>query len=213
MDVLSPDADVERRHESLSRADPGKNGAHVNVTRDFGLVGGHAIGVNDACFLDSDTLLTAGADGKVCVWDMEERYVKSEFVPYGGEPVSMLHVLPTDDGSKSATIMTMSEKRLMRIWNTTDDRAVLLRSMQIPPSKNDLLISVPVITAEMRETAAAAIKAASSTEAAASPPKAAAAPAVSAGSPSPAASDGKKAQGSGLFGGGFGLFNRNKVPA
>jgi hypothetical protein len=151
------DSEVVEQHKGMHAADKSiQGGAFVNVTSDFGLSGGHEIGVNDAAFLDAETLVTAGADGKVCYWDIDSRYVKSEFVPYDGESVAMLHVLPNEDTSSSATIMTLSSSRLMRIWHTTPDRAVLLRSMSIPSASNDLVMSVPVITPELKERAVAA---------------------------------------------------------
>jgi hypothetical protein len=153
--------EVAQDHEEMLAADQSVHGgSHVNVTRDFGLTGGHEVGVNDAAFLNDETLVTAGADGKVCFWDIERRFVKSEFVPYDGESVAMLHVLPNEDTSTNATIMTLSSSREMRIWHTTEQRAVLLRSMHIPPSANDLVMSVPVITPELKARAVAAAAAA-----------------------------------------------------
>lgn len=177
-DDYSPDSEIANRHSEMLAASSDVSATHVNVTRDFALVGGHAIGVNDAAFLNADTLVTAGQDGKVCIWDLRQRAVKSEFTPYEGAPVSMLHVVPCEH-SPHDTLMTLSNSRQMRIWSVIGDRAVLLRTMQIPIAKNDLVMSVPVITPELMERAASSASIASAATASmttASPVKAAPSP-------------------------------------
>lgn len=157
----TPDAEFAARHEVMVRSN--STTAHVNITGDYGLKGGHSKGVNDAGFFDHNTLVTAGVDGKVCIWDLEERYVKGSFVPYNGKAVTMLSPLPEEDGSPSRSLITLSEDRWMNIWHLSGTRAVLLRSEQIHHSENDLLMSVPVLTPQMKAHAAAAAAAAAVT--------------------------------------------------
>lgn len=135
--------------------------ANISVTDDYGLKGGHASRVHDAAFLDADTLVTCGADGKVIIWDMPSRCVAMEFIPYQGEPVTMIYPMIDDDSAiDTYTVMTLSESRLLRVWLIEDSHAVVLHSTQITPSDKELFMSVPVISPEIRTHAAAAIAAA-----------------------------------------------------
>lgn len=129
--------------------------AQVSITGDFGLKGGHDGVVRDSVFLDGETLVTAGDDGKVCFWDLKQKYVKSEFMPYNGHAVQMLYPIVEEDGSPAQSLITLSEDRLLRVWSLVEGSAVLLRSMQIPHSGRDLVMSVPVITPRMKAHAAA----------------------------------------------------------
>lgn len=140
-----------------------ENQAKIDITEDYGLKGGHASGVNDAAFLNDDKLVTCGNDGKVCIWDMKDRTVESEFIPYAGEAVNMVYPMPQEDSAQSKTIMTLSKSRLMRIWSVDDRQAVLLRTTQIQSSEKDLYMSVPVISKELKAWAASAAAAAAVT--------------------------------------------------
>lgn len=138
--------------------------ANITIKDDFGLKGGHTAGCNDAVFLDEkNTLVTCGADGKVCIWDMTDRSVTKEFVPYEGEAVTMVYPMTDDDDGDSYTIMTLSESRLMRIWTVDANQAVVLRSTQIQSSDKVLLMSVPAISRELKVRATAAPVAAAET--------------------------------------------------
>ena len=132
--------------------------ANISVTDDYGLKGGHASTVHDAAFLDADTLVTCGADGKVIIWDMPSRSVSMEFIPYQGEAVTMIYPMIDDDSTiDTYTVMTLSESRLLRVWLVEDSHAVVLHSAQITPSDKELFMSLPVISPEIRAHAAAAI--------------------------------------------------------
>lgn len=146
--LMLKDEVVPQRYTSTYTDYHSKMGAHVDVTHDYGLSGGHTSGVEDVVFLDADSLITAGTDGKVCIWDLNERYVKTEFEPYeDAEPVSMIQLMPSGAGTKGITFLTLSKNtRVMRIWNVVGDNAILMRSMQIPASKNDLVMSLPVFS-------------------------------------------------------------------
>lgn len=152
------ESDLSTRHEVMVRSE--STNARVNITGDFGLKMGHVGIVRDSAFLDDETLLTAGEDGKVCMWDLAARFVKSYFMPYNGNPVQMLKPIVETNGSVTRSLITLSDDRLMRVWNLVDGQAVLLRSMQIPASSRDLVMSVPVLTPQMKAHAAAAAAAA-----------------------------------------------------
>eukprot|EP00177_Eucheuma_denticulatum_P001518 GFKZ01002722.1.p1 GENE.GFKZ01002722.1~~GFKZ01002722.1.p1 ORF type:complete len:540 (+),score=118.21 GFKZ01002722.1:119-1621(+) len=137
--------------------------AHINVTDDYGLKGGHATGVNDAAFLKDGTLVTCGDDGKVCIWDMEERAVESEFLPYAGEAVTMVYPMPDEEDDVMKTLMTLSAGRVMRIWAVDAKQAVLLRTTNVKQSEKALYMSVPHISKELKARAAAAAAAAAVT--------------------------------------------------
>lgn len=138
--------------------------AHIDITHDYGLKGGHANGVNDVAFLDDDKfLVTCGDDGKVCIWDMSDHTVEREFEPYGGEPVTMVHPIPEDNSVRTKTIMTLSKNRDLCIWIVDDKQAIKLRSTKIQDSDRDLYMSVPVISKELKARAAAAAAAAAVT--------------------------------------------------
>lgn len=153
--------DLDEKHASMVRSRSVT--ARVSITGDFGLKGGHAGVVRDSVFFDGQTLVTAGDDGKVCIWDLKNKYVKSEFLPYNGQPVQMLYPIVESDGSSTQSLITLSEDRLLRIWSLVDGSAVLLRSMQIPHSGRDLVMGVPVITPSMKAHAAASAAAAAVT--------------------------------------------------
>lgn len=144
-----------------------ESSAHINVTDDYGLKGGHSSGVNDAAFLDDGKLVTCGNDGKVIIWDMSDHTVECEFEPYKGEAVVMVHPMPQDDKAVTKIIMTLSKSRLLRIWTVDEKQAIMLRNMQIQPSDKDLYMSVPVISNDLkvRATAAAAAAAVTTTDA------------------------------------------------
>lgn len=137
--------------------------ADVNVREDYGLKGGHDDIVHDAVFLNGDkTLVTCGADGRVCVWDMVERTVQREFIPYDGEPVTMIYPLPDDEeeNSSTTTIMTLSESRSLRIWIVDDYQAIMLRDSKVQECGGDLYMNVPRISKQLKARAIAAAAAA-----------------------------------------------------
>lgn len=137
--------------------------AHINVTDDYGLKGGHETGTNDAAFLKDGSLITCGNDGRVCIWDMNERVVDSEFVPYNGEAVTMVYPLPDEEDITAKTIMTLSKSRIVRIWSVDEHQAVLLRSWQVKASEKALYMNIPHISKEVKARAAAAAAAAAVT--------------------------------------------------
>ncbi len=153
--------DINEKHGVMVRSK--SQSAKVSITQDFGLKGGHEGIVHDSVFFDSKTLVTAGADGKVCIWDLEEKFVTAQFEPYNGHAVQMIYPIQDSDGATTRSLITLSADRLMRVWNLVDEQAVLLRSMQIPPSARDLVMSVPVLTPQMKAHAAAAAAAAAVT--------------------------------------------------
>ena len=153
--------DINEKHGAMVRSK--SQSAKVSITGDFGLKGGHEGIVHDSVFFDSKTLVTAGADGKVCIWDLEEKFVTAQFEPYNGHSVQMIYPIQDSDGAATRSLITLSADRLMRVWNLVDEQAVLLRSMQIPPSARDLVMSVPVLTPQMKAHAAAAAAAAAVT--------------------------------------------------
>ncbi|CAN8074740.1 unnamed protein product [Agarophyton chilense] len=137
--------------------------AEIEVVKDRGLRGGHDSKVNDAAFVNSNTLITCGDDGKVCIWDLEAEQVRKEFVPYDGQPVSMVHPIPDDDPTQSLTLMTVSKDREMRIWTVESTQAVMLRTTTIPQSDKDVYVSMPAISKDLKARAAAAVAAAAIT--------------------------------------------------
>lgn len=153
-EIVETSTDVELRTDSA---------AHINVTDDYGLKGGHDAGTNDAAFLKDGSLITCGDDGRVCIWDMKERVVDSEFVPYNGEAVTMVYPLPDEEDATAKTIMTLSRSRTVRIWSVDDRQAVLLRSWQIKSSDKALYMTIPHISKEVKARAAAAAAAAAVT--------------------------------------------------
>lgn len=150
--------DINEKHGAMVKST--SSSAKVVITEDFGLIGGHKGVVHDTVFFDSNTLVTGGADGKVCIWDLSMKYVKSSFEPYNGNAVQALYPIVDEEGSATHSLITLSVDRLMRVWNLVDGQAVLLRSMQIPVANRDLVMSVPVLTAQMKAHAAAVAAAA-----------------------------------------------------
>lgn len=137
--------------------------ADVNVMEDYGLKGGHDDVVHDAVFLSGDkTLATCGSDGRVCIWDMAQREVYREFLPYDGEPVTMIYPLPNDEegDTSTTTILTLSSSRSLRIWIVDDYQAVMLRDSMVQESEGDLYMNVPRISKELKARAIAAATAA-----------------------------------------------------
>eukprot|EP00178_Gracilaria_changii_P019190 TRINITY_DN55780_c0_g1_i1.p1 TRINITY_DN55780_c0_g1~~TRINITY_DN55780_c0_g1_i1.p1 ORF type:complete len:571 (+),score=130.20 TRINITY_DN55780_c0_g1_i1:567-2279(+) len=137
--------------------------AEIKILQDYGLKGGHESKVNDAAFIDPNTLITCGSDGKVCIWDLQAKHVRSEFVPNDGQSVTMVYPIPDDDPSQPLTLMTFSERREMRIWTVDSKQAVLLRTTTIQQSDKDLYMSIPSISKELKARAAAAVAAAAVT--------------------------------------------------
>jgi len=131
--------------------------AEVHVTHDYALSGAHENGVNDGVFLDVNTLATAGADGKVCVWDVDSASVKLQFTPFdNSEAVSVVSALPTAPGAHPQLVCMSARTRLMRIWTLTPDAAVLMSSMQLPRNEKDLIMTLPVAEPAVAEAAVAA---------------------------------------------------------
>ncbi|PXF48621.1 hypothetical protein BWQ96_01473 [Gracilariopsis chorda] len=137
--------------------------AEIRILKDYGLKGGHKGKVNDAAFTDDNTLITCGHDGKVCIWDVQGKHVEREFIPYEGQPVTMVYPIPDDDRTQPMTLMTFSKSRVMRIWTVDAKQAVLLRSTEIQESDKDLYMSIPFISKELKARAAAAVAAAAVT--------------------------------------------------
>lgn len=133
--------------------------ARVSIIEDYGLKNGHQGIINDSIFLNPTTLITGGNDGKVCIWNLEKKYIIAEFEPYNGNGIETLYAIDEDENS----IITLSSDRLMRIWHLINGQAVLLRSMQIPPSNKDLVMNVPILTKQMKDHAAMAATAAAVT--------------------------------------------------
>lgn len=163
-EVVPVDPKLSTEEEHIHRVTLRLNStADVNVQEDYGLKGGHDDVVHDAVFLNGDkTLVTCGADGRVCVWDMSERAVIREFLPYDGEPVTMIYPLPDDEegNSSTTTIMTLSGSRSLRIWIVDDYQAVMLRDSMVQESEGDLYMNVPRISKELKARATAAAAAA-----------------------------------------------------
>lgn len=136
----------------------------VNVMDDYGLKGGHTSVVYDAVFLPGGkSLVTCGADGKICIWNMSEHVVEREFIPYDGEAVTMVYALSDEEDSSSTTLMTLSSSRCLRIWIVDDTQAILLRDSKVQESEGDLFMSVPRISKELKARAIAATTAAAIT--------------------------------------------------
>lgn len=165
-DVIADTVDVTKTAKVMLRLDAS---ARINITSDYGLKGGHDGTINDAVPIDDKTLVTCSDDGKVCIWDMDERVVVKEFVPYDGDAVTMVYPVTDDDNSPTETIITLSKARVMRIWTVDDSRAIMLRSTQIRSSEKDLYMIVPVISKELKARAASAAAAAAVTTSDASP--------------------------------------------
>ncbi|KAK1865654.1 hypothetical protein I4F81_008183 [Pyropia yezoensis] len=128
--------------------------AEVHVTHDYALSGVHEMGVNDGVFLDVNTLATAGADGKVCVWDVDSATVKLQFTPFdNSEAVAVVSALPTAPGAHPQLVCMSARSRLMRIWTLTPDAAVLMSSMQLPRNEKDLIMTLPVAEPAVAEAA------------------------------------------------------------
>ncbi|GAB0497166.1 hypothetical protein MMPV_008489 [Pyropia vietnamensis] len=141
--------------------------AEVHVTHDYALSGVHEMGVNDGVFLDVNTLATAGADGKVCVWDVDSATVKLQFTPFdNSEAVAVVSALPTAPGAHPQLVCMSARSRLMRIWTLTPDAAVLMSSMQLPRNEKDLIMTLPVAEPAVAEAAVAAHTAAAAAAAA-----------------------------------------------
>lgn len=141
--------------------------AEVHVTHDYALSGVHEMGVNDGVFLDVNTLATAGADGKVCVWDVDSATVKLQFTPFdNSEAVAVVSALPTAPGAHPQLVCMSARSRLMRIWTLTPDAAVLKSSMQLPRNEKDLIMTLPVAEPAVAEAAVAAHTAAAAAAAA-----------------------------------------------
>lgn len=141
--------------------------AEVHVTHDYALSGVHELGVNDGVFLDVNTLATAGADGKVCVWDVDSATVKLQFTPFdNSEAVAVVSALPTSPGAHPQLVCMSARTRLMRIWTLTPDAAVLMSSMQLPRNEKDLIMTLPVAEPAVAEAAVAAHTAAAAAAAA-----------------------------------------------
>lgn len=141
--------------------------AEVHVTHDYALSGVHEMGVNDGVFLDVNTLATAGADGKVCVWDVDSATVKLQFTPFdNSEAVAVVSALPTAPGAHPQLVCMSARTRLMRIWTLTPDAAVLMSSMQLPRNEKDLIMTLPVAEPAVAEAAVAAHTAAAAAAAA-----------------------------------------------
>lgn len=156
-DADEEDEDINKKLGAMVNSN--SQSARVSIIEDYGLKNGHEGIINDSIFLNPHTLVTGGNDGKVCIWNLEEKYIVAEFEPYNGNGIDTLYAIDEDENS----IITLSQDRLMRIWHLINGQAVLLRSMQIPASNNDLVMNVPILTKQMKDHAAMAATAAAVT--------------------------------------------------
>lgn len=91
---------------------------------------GHSRGVSSVCFLsDGDTMVTAGLDQNIRVWDIESRELKRTLNNHKRE----IHELAMRPAEGLPMVASVSRDRTMRLWQPTIGRMVRFAQLPGPP--------------------------------------------------------------------------------
>lgn len=107
--------------------------------------------VLDTTWLSDSALAMSGADGKVSIWDVKLRRQICSFQPYPvNDPVvyiaSLSNAIDEQDWQENKLkLLTVSgESRTLRIWEIKNDAAKLMRSVALPMTGGDVLMTIPL---------------------------------------------------------------------